>query len=213
MYRLYGYKRWGSLAPQLVMDELGVTYESRWPDGAERQSADYRKLNPLGLVPTLILADGRAVFESSAIVTHLTDAHDEAGRLAPRPGTPDHALYLAWLTFLNAEVYATINAAEFVEDQGARYLNDRPAQAALALAIREKVLALFDIVEAHLGESGGLMLGPALGAADHYLMMLTLWAKPSPEALYARAPRIAGVVEAVKARPALAKTLGEHDLL
>lgn len=213
MYRLYGYKRWGSLAPQLTMDELGVAYESRWAERAERQSEEYRRLNPLGLVPTLILPDGRAVFESSAIVAHLTETHDSEGRLAPRPGTPDHALYLAWLTFLNAEIYATINAAEFVEDPGDLPLNDKATQAALALAIREKVLALFDIVERHLGENGGFMLGPAPGAADLYLMMLTLWAKPSPEALYVRAPRIAAVVEAVKARPALAKTLREHELL
>lgn len=213
MYRLYGYKRWGSLAPQLTMDELGVAYESRWAERAERQSEEYRRLNPLGLVPTLILPDGRAVFESSAIVTHLTEAHDSEGRLAPRPGTPDHALYLAWLTFLNAEIYATINAAEYVEGEGGEHLHDKAAQAALALSIREQVLKLFDIVERHLGTSGGFMLGPALGAADLYLMMLTLWAKPSAEALYARAPRIAGVVEAVKARPALEKTLREHELV
>lgn len=213
MYRLYGYKGWGSLAPQLVLDELELEYESRWPDARERQSAEYRRLNPMGLVPTLILPDGRAVFESSAIVTYLTDAHDGESRLAPRPGRPDHAIYLAWLTYMNAEIYATINAAEFVEDQGPAYLQDARELQALSGAIREKALQLFGIVEARLAESGGFLLGPSLGAADLYLMMLTLWAKPSPQALLARAPAIARVVAAVKARPQLRQTLLQHELL
>ena len=213
MYRLYGWKRWGSLAPQLVMDMLGLEYENRWPDARERHSAEYQRLNPLGLVPTLVLKDGRAIFESSAIVTYLTDAHDQEERLAPRPGTPEHALYLSWLTFMNAEIYATINAAEFVEDQGGQYVKLPEEREALTGAICKKALRLFDIVEHRLRETGAYLLGRALGAADIYLMMLTLWAKPSTASLLAQAPQIARVVASVKGEAALQQTLLQHELV
>lgn len=208
MLKLYGVKSWGSLAPQCVLAELGIPHEMIWLTPEERRGA-YRQVNPLGYVPTLVLADGRLVFESSAIVTHLTDLQPNA--LAPRPGTPDHAVYLSWMTWMNAEIYATMNAAEFLESEDNK-TGDAASRAALAQAVRGKVDALFDIVERRLGETGGFMLGAAASAADIYLMMVTLWSRPNRQALYARCPRIAKLVAAVNARPATARVLAENGL-
>jgi glutathione S-transferase len=206
MYKLYGVKKWGSLGPQCILEELGAPYEMVWLSAEERRGA-YRKINPLGYVPSLQLADGRFVFESSAIVTHITDAHPSA--LAPRPGTPDHAMYLSWLTWMNAEIYSTMNAAEFLEDDG-NTVGDAASRASLAEAVRAKVDGLFDIVERHLG--GGFMLGKAVSAADIYLMMVTLWMRPNRRALYERCPNTGRVMAAVNARPAVAKVLALNDL-
>lgn len=208
MYKLYGVKTWGSLAPQCVLAELGIAHEMIWLSPEDRRGG-YRQINPLGYVPTLALADGRLVFESSAIVVHLTDAH--AADLAPRPGTPDHAIYLSWMTWLNAEVYSTMNAAEFLESEE-NTTGDAASRAALALAVRTKVDALFDIVERRLAETGGFMLGSRATAADIYMMMVTLWTRPNRQALYARCPRIGKAVAAVNARPATARVLAENGL-
>ncbi|HWA47110.1 MAG TPA: glutathione S-transferase family protein [Dongiaceae bacterium] len=208
MYKLYGVKKWGSLAPQCVLAELGIPHEMVWLS-AEDRCGSYRRINPLGYVPTLMLADGRLVHESSAIVIHLTDAHPSD--LAPRPGTPDHALYLSWMTWLNAEIYSTMNAAEFLENEDNK-VGDAASRAALAQAVRAKVDGLFDIVERHLGESGGFMLGKEPSAADIYMMMVTLWVTPNRQTLYARCPRIGRVVAAVNARPATARVLVENGL-
>jgi len=208
MYKLYGVKKWGSLGPQCILEELGVAHEMVWLS-AEDRSGFYRKVNPLGLVPSLQLADGRVIFESSAIVTHLTDAHPSD--MAPRPGTPDHGLYLTWLTWLNAEVYSTMNAAEFLESED-NTIGDTASRVALAEAVRRKVDGLFDIVERRLGETGGFMLGTKVSAVDHYLMMVTLWTRPNRRALYERCPRIGRVVAAINARPAVAKVLALNDL-
>jgi len=208
MYKLYGVKKWGSLGPQCILEELGVAHEMVWL-AAEDRRGPYRKINPMGLVPSLQLPDGRIVFESSAIVTHLTDAHPS--ELAPRPGTPDHALYLTWLTWLNAEIYSTMNAAEFLESEDDT-VGDAASRVSLAQAVRRKVDGLFDIVERHLGESGGFMLGVKVSAVDHYLMMVTLWTTPNRHALYARCPNIGRVVAAINARPAVKKVLALNDL-
>ena len=208
MYKLYGVKHWGSLAPQCVLAELGIAHEMIWLTPEERRGA-YRQINPLGYVPTLVLPDGRLMFESSAIVTHLTDLQPNA--LAPRPGTPDHAIYLSWMTWMNAEIYATQNAAEFLESAD-NTIGDAASRASLAQAVRGKVDALFDIVERRLGETGGFMLGSQASAADIYLMMVTLWNRPSKQALYDRCPCIGKLVAAVNARPATAKVLAENGL-
>jgi glutathione S-transferase len=208
VYKLYGVKTWGSIGPQCLLEEVGRPYEMVWLSPEERRGS-YRKINPLGYVPSLRLADGRFVFESSAIVTHITDAHPSP--LAPRPGTPDHALYLSWLTWMNAEIYSTMNAAEFLENEE-NTVGDAASRAALALTVRGKVDGLFDIVERHLGQSDGFMLGGSVSAADHYLMMVTLWARPDRRALYERCPNIGRVVAAVNARPAVAKVLALNDL-
>jgi glutathione S-transferase len=147
------------------------------------------------------------VFESSAIVTHLTDAH--SSDLAPRPGTPDHALYLTWLTWLNAEIYSTMNAAEFLESED-NTIGDAVSRASLAQAVRRKVDGLFDVVERRLG--GGFMLGAKVSAVDHYLMMVTLWTTPNRHTLYERCPNIGRVVAAINARPAVKKVLTINDL-
>lgn len=120
-------------------------------------------------------------------------------------------MYLSWLTWTNAEIYSTINAAEFLEDEG-NPIGDAASRASLAEAVRVKVDGLFDIVERHLGQSGGFMLGEAVSAADHYLMMIALWALPNRRAPYERCPNIGRMVAAVNARPAVAKVLALNDL-
>jgi glutathione S-transferase len=207
MYKLYGVKKWGSIGPQCILEEVGAPYEMIWVSAEDRRGS-YRQINPLGYVPSLQLADGRLMFESSAIVTHLTDAH--SSDLAPRPGTPDHGLYLTWLTWLNAEIYSTVNAAEFLENAD-NNIGDAASRAALAVAVWNKVDGLFDIVERHLAKAGGFMLGANVSAVDHYLMMLALWF-PNRRAFYERCPSIGRVTAAVSARPAVAKVLALNDM-
>lgn len=203
-YRLYGFPRWGSLAPQLVLDELGVAYDMVWKTREELKQPAWRAISPLGFIPALQLPDGRTIVESSAIVTHLTDAHPQGG-LAPPVGSGDHAVYLQWLTFLNAEVYGTINCYEHFLD------GDAAASQALRKA-EAKVTELFVILENVLAKGGPWLLGELYSAADPYLFMLTLWHRPDSETLYRRCPRIAALCRAVLARPKLQAALRANNL-
>lgn len=205
-YRLYGFPRWGSLAPQLVLEELGVPYEMVWMERQQLKEPAWRAISPLGFVPALRLPDGRAIVESSAIVMHLTNAHPE-GRLAPPVGSGDHAVYLQWLTFLNAEVYATINCYEHFLDDDAEGGGGPALRKAEA-----KVTELFGVLERVLAEGGPWLLGERYSAADPYLYMLTLWHRPSSAALYERYPRIAALCAAVRARPRLRPALEANGL-
>src|SRR5215469_9117875 len=106
-YRLYGRRNAGSLAPQIVLEEIGADYELTWVSKSPADLDILRRVNPAAKVPSLILPDGSAVAESAAILIHLTNAHPAAG-LAPPMGSTAHARFLQWMVFLSANLYEAI---------------------------------------------------------------------------------------------------------
>lgn len=84
-----------------LLEELGEEAELRlWSltDGGLR-SAEFRALSPAGRIPALEV-DGRAIFESGAIVQYLTETR---GRLAPPPGAAERADFLEWISFAETQ--------------------------------------------------------------------------------------------------------------
>ena len=99
---LYHAPRSRSLRARWMLEELGVPYEVVLLDldKGTHKAADYLRVNPMGKVPTVVV-DGHPVWESPAIIAHLSDLFPDAG-LAPRPGTPERADYYRWLSFATA---------------------------------------------------------------------------------------------------------------
>ena len=207
MYSLYNVRRWGSLAPHLVLEELEVPYQNIWMTPETVRDAAFRDLSPLGLIPVLRLDDGRTVMESAAIVTFLGDAHPK-GKLAPRPGTADHAVYLGWLSFMSSNLYGALNLA--ISPQA--YAQGEAACAALKSRAVERSQQLFDILEAKLRQEGPWLLGDGFSAGDLYLLMLAMWAEPSEAALHARCPWIGAVCNRVRERPRLGAAIEAHGV-
>src|SRR5204863_175265 len=81
-YKLYGRANAGSLAVQIVFEEIGAPYELLWVGTTPAELEAFGRINPAAKVPALVLPDGTPVVESAAIVIHLTDAHPTAA-LAP----------------------------------------------------------------------------------------------------------------------------------
>ena len=65
-----------------------------------RNSAEWRKLNPVGKVPAMTDGDF-TMFESGAMVQYLLDRYGD-GRLEPKRATQAHALYQQWSWFAEA---------------------------------------------------------------------------------------------------------------
>jgi len=103
-YKLYGREGSGSLAVQVALEEIGVPFERIWIAKEPAAIARFREINPTGKVPALALPDGTLMFESAAILVHLSLVHPGAG-LAPPPGSSEHALFLQWMTFMSANAY------------------------------------------------------------------------------------------------------------
>lgn len=202
-YKLYGRRNAGSLAPQILLEEIGAPYEIIWVGKTAPEIETLRRINPAGKIPSLVLPDGTVVAESAAILIHLTNAHPEAG-LAPPAGSAAHARFLQWMVFLSANVYEAALRYFYPE----RYST---AGAAAAPAIKAQALADYG---AHLervqGELSPYVLGDKLSAADPYLHMLADWFPQDDQPLAARLPKLAQHAELLRRRPAIRKAERDH---
>ena len=104
MTELYEFPPTRSQRAKWALEELGIDYSSQIVDlpGGQQNSAAYRAIHPLGVVPAL-KTDSYTIFESVAIVLQLIDEHPEAN-LAPAIGTPERANYYQWSVFACAEL-------------------------------------------------------------------------------------------------------------
>ena len=85
MLRLWGRTNSSNVMKVLwLLDELGLQAERIDAGGqfGKTDTAEYRAMNPLGLVPTL-QDDGFALFESNAIMRYLCNAHAPASPFYP----------------------------------------------------------------------------------------------------------------------------------
>ena len=82
-----------------MLTELGAEYEQIVVDfaSAETGSPEYRRINPMGKIPTLV--DGEVVVtEVAAICAYLADRYPEKG-LAPPPDSRERGRYYRYLFF------------------------------------------------------------------------------------------------------------------
>jgi glutathione S-transferase len=203
-YKLYGRFGAGSLAPQIVLEDMGVPYEMVWVSKDAADVENLRRVNSTGKIPALILPDGTAVAESAAILIHLTLAHPTAG-LAPTAGSPAHARFLQWMVYLSANVYETALRYFYAE----RYGLPGPSTAA---DIKAQALADFtkqlEFIDARLSP---YLLGAEYSAADPYFHMLASWYPGDMQALRARLPKLAEHAELLRRRPSTRKAEKDHE--
>lgn len=76
----------------------------------EHLKPDYLRLNPNGVVPTLV-HDGEAIFESSVICQYLDEAFPEPPLLPPSPR--QRAWGRGWLKYFDDRVHAPLRRASF----------------------------------------------------------------------------------------------------
>jgi glutathione S-transferase len=208
MYKLYNVKRWGSIAPHLLLEEMEVPYQNIWMTPDQVAAPEFRDISPLGFIPALGLADGRTMIESAAITAHLATAHADKG-MAPQHGTPEHGLFLSWLVFMATNLYPAVDWKMFLE----KYVNDAKTNPHYAGIGESRFDARMAVIENHLKEDGPFMMGKDISALDLYLFMFPLWGVPDETATRRKFPLIAAVCDSVRARPRLKAALEAHGVL
>ena len=96
-----------SLSPHIALEEAGLKYEAISAPTKTKvlpDASDYRKVNPLGYVPYLVLDDGTGFSEGPAIVQYIAD-QAPAKKLAPPNGTVARYHLQEWLNFISTEVH------------------------------------------------------------------------------------------------------------
>ena len=205
MYRLYWAENTGAIAPQMLLEEIGVDYERRVIDidAGEHRDRGYLAINPRAQIPTLILPDGEILTESGAIVVHLADRHADAG-LLPEPGSNARARVLRWLFYAVANLYEADLRVYYAAD----YVADPACTEAVLTQARRDLDRHWDLLESQLGD-GPCFLGERFSLLDPYLLMLAYWHE-QVDALLARCPRLARICASVLERPACRRVWREH---
>jgi glutathione S-transferase len=205
MYKLFWAKSMGSMAPEVLFEEIGAEYEKVAVDieEEENRSAEFLAVNPLGQIPALVLPDGTLMTESAAMVLHICDRHPEA-KLAPPAGSPESARFQRWLVYMAATIYTTDQRLYYAD----RMTTDASGTEGIEASARADMDRYFAIVNDALNP-GPYLLGETFSAADVYLWMLAKW-HPDMSQLFADNPRIQKLSELVEARPAVAKVWAEN---
>jgi glutathione S-transferase len=94
-----------SMAPHIMLHEIGVDFESRWISFAKREqhASEYLKLNPEGKVP-ILLVDGHPLTEVAATLYYLARRFPEAD-LFPEGDLEAEAQVVSWMSFIASTIH------------------------------------------------------------------------------------------------------------
>ena len=204
-----------------LLEELGLPYEvKRYARDKKTSLAppELRAVHPLGKSP--VIADGAiTVAETGAIVEYLVDK--AGGTLRPEAGSADHRRYTYWLHFAEGTAMPPLVMALVL---GKIKSAPMPFFAKpIARAIADKVMTGFvqpnldrnrEFMEDELSDRGWFA-GRSFSAAD-VMMSFPVEAALSRGGGANKAPRLAGFLERVRARPAWQQALergGPYALL
>jgi glutathione S-transferase len=176
----------------LALLEAGAPHELRLVDldAKAQRDPDYLKLNPRGVVPTLVV-DGQPLAESAALLMLLAERHPQSP-LAPPPGTPERAAWYPWIVYLSNTLMSSFRLWFYPQE-----LDDTPAVRA---ALRHKIEGVWDHLDTQLSAHGPYLLGEHFSGADLLLTMLMRWSRNMPRPA-TEWPALRRLADRVRARP------------
>ena len=211
MMILHYYPSNASLAPHILLHELGVPFELQLVDRKQnaQRSAAYLALNPNGLIPVLV-DEGLVLSETAAILLHLADTHP-AANLVPALGTPARAQFYKWMFWLSNTVQATIIHYYYPQ----RLVDEGNADGALQVQAHAEAklgqcLAQLDQLLA--GHGGPWILGADYSAADPLAFTLCRWTRGFKSRAARDYPHIGPYLQRMLERPAVQRALATEQL-
>lgn len=150
--------------PMITLEEIGVAYETRLVRFRknEQKSAEYKKYNPKGKVPTLVYGD-TALTENVAILGFLNDTFPEA-RILPAANSPmERAQITADLSFCSATLHPIVSRIRISHVWGGEVGSAAVKELGMK-AMRE----YFDLIDSRLAD-GAWWYGNQWSSMDAYL--------------------------------------------
>lgn len=157
------------LATHIVLEWIGAPYEIAEVKRDALKSPEYLRLNPAGVVPTLVDGD-LVITENVAILQYLAEIHPEAGLTGDTPRA--RTLVNHWLGFVNSDVHQSFKPLFSPE----RYISDSAQYADLETHTKTKLRGLFALANAGLSNHEWLA-GSHRSIADPYLYVVLRWAR------------------------------------
>jgi len=189
-----------SLATRIALYEAGAEANYLEVDPmtkiVQNDRSNFREVNPLGLVPALRTDDGLVLTENAAILQYVADRFPQAG-IATGAGMDRSRLH-QWLCFIGTELHKGL----FVP------LLDRNAPQEMKTYVLGRGLSRLDYLENYL--KGREFLLDHFGVADGYLVTVINWTMATPPIELAKWPAVKAYYERLRARPSIARAIGEE---
>ncbi len=168
IYRLHYAPDNASLIIRLVMEEMGVPYETVLVDRSrnEQDSEPYRALNPNGLIPVLETPQG-PIFETAAILLWLTETH---GQLAPQIDDPERTAFLKWLFFASNTLHADLRILFYAE----KYI-DAAQSETLRAGMRPRLRRHLQLLDAEAKKAPSWLNADTPSAMTYYIACQMRW--------------------------------------
>ena len=212
MRQLHYYPGNASMAPHILLEEIGAPFELVLVDREHdaHKSAAYLQLNPNGQIPVFVDGD-LVLYESAAICLHLAD-NSPGAHLVPVFGTTARAHCYKWLVWMTNTLQASLMVYFYPE----RWLNAGNTEGAAELKAHaeRKVGPLLDQLDAELGRHGGpWLMGADYSVLDPFCLMLCRWTRGFSVTAPARdrtqlGPYLSRMLE----RPAVQRALATEQL-
>jgi glutathione S-transferase len=156
-----------ALSPHIALVESGLTFETEKVNlgtKVTKSGDDYRRINPKGSVPALMLDNGEVLTEGPAIVQYVADQKPES-KLAPPAGTLERYRLQEWLNFISSELHKAFSLL---------FKPDTPEETkkSSVAAIRAKLDHVAKALEDRL-----FLMGNEFTVADGYLYTVLGWSK------------------------------------
>ncbi len=210
MIELHYFPSNASMAPHILLQELGVDFQLRLVDRNrnEHKSPEFLKLNPNGLLP--VLCDGDLVLhETAAILLHLADTHPDVS-LVPPLGSKERALTYKWLMWLTNTLQPSLIAYYYPERWVAE--GNTAGTAEVKAAAEARIGGQLDLLAAEFERHGGpWLLGDRYSLLDPLAFMLCRWTRGFAHPARAR-PVLGAYLDRMAQRPAVVRALETEAL-
>jgi len=177
-------------------------------DAGSHHSPEYRRINPVGLIPALE-TDAGPMFETAAILLWLVD---KTGRLGPGPDDPDRGAFLSWLFFTSNALH-TAALAMFYPHRPAGEANTDAART----AAHDQVIARLGLIESLIATQQPRWLSAQHpGVLGFYIGVLIRWLTSLPPEPFridlADFPNLRAVLAAHESRPSVQRVAADEGL-
>lgn len=158
-----------STADHIVLEWAGATYELELIAPAEKSSPEYLKLNPAGVVPTLV--DGDFVLtQNAAIFGYIADTYADSGLLGDGSAR-DRAEVNRWIGYVNSDVHPAFKP----QFSPGSYGGEGDCEGSVRAAALSNVARVLQQAEQQLADRAWLT--GFRSAADAYLYIMLRWAR------------------------------------
>jgi glutathione S-transferase len=179
MHKLYYSPKSCSLAPHIVLEEIGKPYETEVAqagEGGRTRTAEWHAINPKGRVPALTNVPGsiggapNLLTEVPAILNYLADTNLEA-RLVPEDPA-GRARVNEWLNWLSSNIHA-MSFGQIWRPE--RFVDDERLYGPVRAQGRRNLADQFAYIEQLLGDGRKWAVGDSYSIADPYLLLFWRW--------------------------------------